>query len=341
MATYWSFWACGLFRACISAVIMGNIIARITIFRRILMSENAAAKHTPDTRGPVTLEAGDICIAASYSAGEVDIRRNSGAGRVLVLTPDLSIKAALWTDEEGLVTGVEYCPKSRILFVSDVVSKTVRRFSPDGEIMPSFPAMQGKPFGTIAAKADGSIVIGEHIKGDKMPFIGGGEIYTFDGEGGLQGHFAAENDPGKFGFHGVTSMILADDDRTAIYISETGRRVMQYDLAGDRQLDDLFVLDADDDKSTTGIAMTPAGEILLTTVYGVCLFSRSGELLKEFDIPKERGWSAIRLSADGTAFFVANFFTGRLEKRSLATGDVIRAVDTGLVYRLASIAEIS
>lgn len=305
------------------------------------MSIQDPTSFTPDNKTPISLETGDICIAASYSVGEVDIRRNSGQGRVLVYDRDLSLKGALWTDEEGLVIGLEYCPLSQTLFVSDVGSQTVKRFSRDGVMMPSFPAMQGKPFGVTAVTQDGSIVIGEHIKGEKFPFIGGGEIYQFDKEGNLQHHFAAENDPGKFGFHGVTNMVLTDDDKTAIYISETGKRVMQYDLSKGCQRDDYFVLAEDDEKSTAGIAVTPAGDILMATVYGACLYSKAGELLKEYDIAKERGWSAVRISEDGAAFFVANFFTGRMEKRSLETGDIIAAVDTGLVYRLASIAEIS
>lgn len=304
------------------------------------MSTNDTTRLTPECIMPVSLEAGDICIAASYSVGEPDIRRNSGAGRVLVYDRNLNLKGALWTDEEGLIIGLEYCRTSKTLFVSDVSSQTVKRFSLNGAMLPSFAAMQGKPFGVIAAMADGSIVIGEHIKGDKFPFIGGGEIYQFDGEGVLQHHFAAAHDPGKFGFHGVTSMVLAAD-KTALYISETGRRVMQYDLANDRQLEDLFVLADDEEKSTAGIALTPDGNILMATVYGVSLFSSTGDLLREYDIPKEKGWSAIRISQDGTVFFVANFFTGRLEKRSLETGEIIAATDTSLIYRLASIAEIS
>ena len=305
------------------------------------MSANDSMRFTPDNKAAVSLDVGDVCIAASYSEGEVDIRRNSGAGRVLVYDKDLKVKGALWTDEEGLVIGVEYCPKSQTLFVSDVSSQTVKRFSREGKMLSSFPAMQGKPFGVMAAAQDGSLVIGEHIKGEKFPFIGGGEIYHFSGDGTLQNHFAAENDPGKFGFHGVTNMQLADGDKKAVYISETGKRVMQYDLAEDRQLDDLFVLPDDDENSTAGIALTAQGDILMATVYGACLYSQAGAIVKEFDIPKERGWSAVRISADGTAFFVANFFTGRLEKRSLQTGEILAAADTGLVYRLASIAEIS
>lgn len=304
------------------------------------MSLTISEKFTPDNTKPVTLEDGDICIAASYSVGEINIRRNSGAGRVLVFDRELTPKGALWTGEEGLVIGLEYCPLSRTLLVSDVSSQTVKRFSRAGDMLPSFPDMQGKPFGVMAAAADGAIVIGEHIKGDKFPFLGGGEIYKFAADGALQQHFAAEHDPGKFGFHGVTNMVLDEGGNTAIYISETGKRVMQYDLAGGQQLDDLFVLAADGKKSTSGLAMTADGRILLATVTGASLYSRTGKMLKEYDIPSDRGWSAVRISAAGDSFYIANFFTGRLEMRDLTSGEILRAADTGLTYRLASIAEI-
>lgn len=302
---------------------------------------NDNLRFPPDAKEPVALEAGDICIAASYAVGEVDIRRNVGEGRVLVYDRDLKAKGALWTGETGLVLGLAYCPDSHSLFASDVASQTVTRFAADGTVQAPFPQMQGKPFGPIALGGDGTIVIGEHIRGDKMPFIGGGEIYCFDGGGALLGHYGADYDPGKFGFHGVTNMALADDGKRAIYISETGKRVMQYDLAQGCQLDDLFTLPEDGDKATAGISLTPSGQIIMATVYGADLYAPDGELLKEYDIPNERGWAAVRACADGQAFFVANFFTGRLEKRSLETGDIIASADTGLIYKLASIVEIS
>lgn len=308
------------------------------------MSSHDSARFTPDTREPVTLEAGDICIAASYSEGEVDIRRNSGVGRVLVYDQNLTVKGALWTDDQGLVIGLAYCPKTQTLIVSDVASQTVRCFSRDGTQRPAFPDMQGKPFGPIAVAKDGTVIIGEHIKGDKPPFMGGGEIYEFSTDGLLRNHYSAENDPGKFGFHGVTNMALLEEDngaqKTVLYISETGKRVMQYDLSAGRQADDLFLLDDDGDKSTAGISVTPEGDILLATVYGAGLYDRSGKLTTAYDIPSDRGWSAVRVAASGEAFYIANFFTGRLEKRSLKTGDILAATDTGLVYRLAAIAEI-
>lgn len=302
---------------------------------------------TPGTGDPVSLTPGDICIAATYQVGEVDIRRNSGDCRVLVYDRDMNLKGALWTGETGLVLGLGYCQNSQTLYVSDASSRTLHRFSTTGELLSPFAAMQGMPFGPIATTSDGTIIVGEHLYGDAPPFFGGGEIYCFDGKGALLAQHAAERDPGKFGFHGVTNMVLTDSDQTAIYISETGKRMMRYDLARGQQMPDLFSLtgksvgDEEEDMVTAGISLLADGNILLSHVYGAGVFSPAGEMLKAYDIPNTRGWAAVKASADGSAFFIANFFTGRLEKRDLNSGEIIKAVETGMIYKLACIAEIA
>lgn len=295
----------------------------------------------PDTKTPVNLEKGDICIAATYREGEVNIRRNVGAGRVVVLDKDLQPKGALWTQEQGLIVGLAYDKRSHTLFVSDVTSQTVKRFSASGEMLESFVDMQGKPFGPIAITPEGSIVIGEHIKGDKFPFIGGGAIYRFNRDGDEIACHKAEHDPGKFGFHGVTNFVLSDEGKRAIYISETGKRVMQYDLASDKQLDDLFVLDDEGEMVTAGIGLCPNGELLLAHVYGVSLMSSTGEILNTYDIEHDKGWAAIKPLADGKTFLASNFFSGRLEKRDLQTGKLLASLETEMPLTLASIEEIT
>lgn len=296
---------------------------------------------TPEAKAPVQLEPGDVCIAATYAVGEPDIRRNMGEGRVLVYTRELELKGALWTGETGLVIGVEYCKRSRVLFVSDIISQTVKRFSLAGEILPSFPEQQGKPFSTMEFRSDGGMVVGEHVKGDKPPFMGGGEIYSFDADGHRQAHYAVDRDKGKFGFHAVTNLVLCEDGNTVIYLSETGKRIMQYDLAEKRQLDDVLDFDGDEEKFTAGICMTKNGDLLISHVYGASLYSRAGQLLKEYtDIPRDRGWAAIWTCEDGTSFLIGNFFTGRVEKRCLETGKLLGEIETGLVYKLSEICEI-
>ncbi|HHL42621.1 MAG TPA: hypothetical protein ENJ42_03300, partial [Hellea balneolensis] len=166
---------------------------------------------TPENQMPVKLDPGDVCIAASYATGTPDIRRNSGEGRVLVYDENFNLKGALWTGRTGLVLGLAYCPLARELYVSDSSAKSIDRFSCAGELLFPHPDQQGKPFGTMACAHSGGLVTGEHIKGDKFPFIGGGEIYAFNQNGTQTGVYACERDPGKFGFHGVTSLVLENE----------------------------------------------------------------------------------------------------------------------------------
>ena len=81
--------------------------------------------------------------------------------------------------------------------------------------------------------------------------------------------------------------------------------------------------------------------LLISHVYSASLYSMSGELLREFtDIPRDRGWAAIWACNDGRSFLIGNFFTGRMEKRSLEDGSLLGAIDTELVYKLSEMCEI-
>jgi len=55
------------------------------------------------------------------------------------------------------------------------------------------------------------------------------------------------------------------------------------------------------------LSQTDEGNLLISTVYGASLFSPTGEVLVEYDIPKDRGWAPVRVSGDNTAFYIANF----------------------------------
>ncbi len=296
---------------------------------------------TPDNKQEVTLEAGDICVAATWSDAEPDIRRNSGHGRVLVYDKNLVLKGALWTGEVGLVIGVEYNDIEQALYASDMSSRTVKRFSRTGSLLPSHPAEQGKPFSTMAFRKDGSLVIGEHIHGERPPFVGDGNIYIYDQQGYESGRFEVDLDPGKFGFHAVTNLTLSVDEQIVYYVSETGKRVMCYDLAHARQLPDVLDFEVDEDKFTAGIVRTHENQLLISHVYGASLYDLEGELVRTYDdIPRDRGWAALHACRDAETFLIGNFFTGQIEKRSLETGALLGEISTGLVYKLSEICEI-
>jgi len=135
-------------------------------------------------------------------------------------------------------------------------------------------------------------------------------------------------------------MTLAADGQTLIYVSETGRRVMRYDLAARRQLDDLLVLGADDPRGTYGLACTPDGRVLMATGNGAAMFAADGSQLKTYDIPERRGWSRLQLSQDPTRFWLSNFFEGILQQRDVETGALLREHDIGRKFSLCGLAEV-
>ena len=60
--------------------------------------------------------------------------------------------------------------------------------------------------------------------------IGDGHVFRHSPDGKLLQEYATEANGGMFGFLAVTSTVLADNDTRMIFVSETGKRVMQYDL---------------------------------------------------------------------------------------------------------------
>lgn len=147
-------------------------------------------------------------------------------------------------------------------------------------------------------------------------------------------------DGGKFRFHAVTHMTLGPDGHTLIYVSETGRRVMRYDLAARRQLEDFLVLDAEDPRGTYGLGCLPDGRVLMATGMGAAMFAADGSLLKTYDIPERRGWSRLQLSQDPGRFWLSNFFEGILQQRDIETGELLREHDIRRKYSLCGLAEV-
>ena len=76
----------------------------------------------------------------------------------------------------------------------------------------------------------------------KMPGtdrLGDGHVWHFEPDGTLIHEYCTQTHGGLGGFLGVTMSALSPDGSTLVYCSETGPRLMRYDLKNDRQLNDL------------------------------------------------------------------------------------------------------
>jgi hypothetical protein len=134
-------------------------------------------------------------------------------------------------------------------------------------------------------------------------------------------------------------MYLTPDGRHLTYVSENGRRVMQFDLANGRQLPDLFALPPDDAMGTCGLARHPDGPLMMATGSGIALFDDEGRVMRRLDVPARKGWTRVQLSKDGLTFFVGNFFDGIIQRRDLRTFSVVAERDIGRKFSLTGIAE--
>lgn len=287
------------------------------------------------------IEPGDILLAATdVDDRNVDLRNHSGPGRVLHYDAQLRPKGELRTGQVGLVIGLGWDSRYRELLATDPSAHVVTRFAADGSRLEPLPFMPRARIGSIQFLPDGRFCAGVHSKHGEDPASPQPRLYLCDRDAGTALPLAVDIDGGKFRFHAVTHMTLAPDGHTLLYVSETGRRVMRYDLAAQRQLDDVIVFAADDPRGTYGLACTPDGRVLMATGSGAAMFAADGSLIRTYDVPERRGWSRLQLSQDPTRFWLSNFFEGILQQRDVETGALIREHDIGRKYSLCGLAEV-
>lgn len=287
------------------------------------------------------IEPGDILLAATdVDDRNVDLRNHSGPGRVLHYDAQLRPKGELRTGQVGLVIGLGWDRRYRELLATDPSAHVVTRFAADGSRLEPLPFMPRARIGSIQFLPDGRFCAGVHSKHGEDPASPQPRLYLCDRDAGTALPLAVDIDGGKFRFHAVTHMTLAPDGHTLLYVSETGRRVMRYDLAAQRQLDDVIVFAADDPRGTYGLACTPDGRVLMATGSGAAMFAADGSLIRTYDVPERRGWSRLQLSQDPTRFWLSNFFEGILQQRDVETGALIREHDIGRRYSLCGLAEV-
>jgi hypothetical protein len=287
------------------------------------------------------IEPGDILLAATdVDDRNVDLRNHSGPGRVLHYDAQLRPKGELRTGQVGLVIGLGWDRRYRELLATDPSAHVVTRFAADGSRLEPLRFMPRARIGSIQFLPDGRFCAGVHSKHGEDPASPQPRLYLCDRDAGTALPLAVDIDGGKFRFHAVTHMTLAPDGHTLLYVSETGRRVMRYDLAAQRQLDDLIVFAADDPRGTYGLACTPDGRVLMATGSGAAMFAADGSLIRTYDVPERRGWSRLQLSQDPTRFWLSNFFEGILQQRDVETGALIREHDIGRKYSLCGLAEV-
>lgn len=280
---------------------------------------------------------GDVLVAATVMDDPNDDHR--GTGRLLQFSADFEPKGVLWIEETThKIGGLTFAPDGTLWGFAQIGWQVIE-VGPDGKLKP-LRSFGTRSFSNINWAQDGSFYMGEHMVGSNrkisfnttefayMPFtnrIGDGHVFHFSPDGRLLEEFPTDVHGGVAGIHGVTNAVLSRDGGRIIYISETGNRLMHYDLRDRRQLPDLAVYDPAKGGPPMVLFMTglPDGSLLIATGSSLMVVEPfSGETLKEIPLGSS-GWAAITPSIDTGTVLVGNFFTGEFIKLRLEDGEVL------------------
>ena len=327
-----------------------NTLAKALVVSMFLSTTANPASERVSTAQP--FEVGDIWVAASVMNDPEDDHR--GIGRLLQYDKDLNLKGELWIDEAThKLGGLKFAPDGT-LWAFAQQSWQVFEIGIDGKQKPT-RRFANRTFSTVNFGSDGSIFFGEHLVGNqlKIPFnttvfqympytnrIGDGNIYRFSADGRLLETYEVDTHGGMAGIHGVTNTVLTKDGRM-IYCSETGDRIMQYDLENRRQLEDLRVLDPKrgDPSMVLFLSDLSDGTVILGTGRQILLMDpTTGDITKSIDMGST-GWAAVSRSSDPGFLLAGNFFTGEFAKVDINDGEVVAKSNIGEERSLSGISQ--
>jgi hypothetical protein len=299
---------------------------------------------------------GDIFLGCTYLVNRGD-DDHAGEGRILQFDRNMVPKGTLYTEGTShLVINLRFAP-DKTLWAFDPFAHTVVRVSPNGEQLPNHDFGE-RGWGSVCFGPQQQIYLCEYLKGDK-PYAGGdmqllpgtgvvgyGRIAEFDSKLEKIRELDNETADSMTGFHGVTHCTLHPDGDVIAYITDLGMRVLRYDVVNDRQLPDLVTFPGGEEyvrRWTTGVAYLGDGTLLLLRGSFIDLIDGDGGTIRTITLD-EYGYAMITISGDEQHVFVTNIFTGVMSKVDLETGQIVGAIDTGMVkpYRtLAGVAEYS
>lgn len=283
---------------------------------------------------------GDVFLGATVLNNPDD--DHAGRGRILQFDADLNFKGALWTDHTThLVGGLSFAPDGT-LWAFDTFSWSVVRVNPDATPLPT-KKFADRPFGSVQFLPSGNFALVEYLKGTAQPdglttrypylpddpeSVGQGKVYLYDSTETLIRTFEPDVHGGVSGSMGATHTVLASDGKTLIYTSETGPRLMQFDLKSGKQLDDLMTLPAGSGRGPPPMMFDVKrmdDKIVMPLGTKLTVLTESGEVVSE--VPLEGfGWALAAPGIDQTYAYAANWFTGDVVKVSLETGEVLARI---------------
>ena len=302
---------------------------------------------------------GDLFVAATLLNNTND--DHAGQGRILQYGADLKPKGELLlADTTHLVGGLNF-DAAGVLWAFDSQEFVVLNIHRDGRVVRR-REFGTRPFSHVNFAADGTLLFGEHVVGDSIkpeirarmhtdiPFMpgtqrfGDGHVFRHSADGRLLKEYATATHGGMGGFLGVTMSAVSPDGRTLVYCSETGPRLMRYDLVEDRQLPDLQSFTPPYPPGPPpmffGMAFASDGTLYVLRGASLHVVDEAGQTTRQ--IPLEGfGWATLELCADGRHAFISSFFSGEVAKIDLSTGAKIGSIATGAPKAVAGLAEFA
>ena len=300
---------------------------------------------------------GDVFVGATLLDDPAD--DHAGKGRILQLDAALRPKGELRLGETThLVGGLKFDPRG-VLWAFDSQGFAVLNIHPDGRVQRR-AEFGARAFSHVNFADDGTLLLAEHVVGGSIkpeiqarmktsiPFMpgtqrfGDGHVFRFKPDGTLLQEYGTATHGGMGGFLGVTMSALAPDQRTLVYCSETGPRLMRYDLAEDRQLPDLqsFAPPFPPGPPPMFFAMDFGSDGALWVLRGASLHlvDAGGQSVRQLPL-EGSGWALVDCTEDGAHALVSNFFTGEVAKIALADGSKVASCATGAPKAVAGLAE--
>ena len=279
---------------------------------------------------------GDVFVGATLLNNPAD--DHAGQGRIIQYDAELKEEGVLWvTGTTHLIGGLTFAADGT-LWAFDNLEWLVVKVGRDGMQRPVERPVE-RATGKVQFLANGHYVLTEYFKGDAQPKqlttrykilpgtagqVGTGLIWEFDAAGKLVRTHEPDVHGGVSRSMAVTHAALASDGRTLIYTSETGTRVMRYDLMAAQQLLDLMTLPASEPGRPPNMVFdvaTRGGDVLLPLGNRIEVRGEDGAEKARWPLPGF-GWALIAAGIDGDAAYVTNWFTGEVIKLSLTDGSI-------------------
>jgi sugar lactone lactonase YvrE len=305
------------------------------------------------TNEPAVFARGDVFAAATLLDDPKD--DHAGQGRIVHYDANLNQKGTLATPGTShLASGLKFDGQGR-LWVFDSQAFVVLAIDRAGRA--ERLQFAARPFSNVNFFRDGSVLLGEHLVGSEIrPAIaarmgtrlrhmpetgrfGDGHVFRYSPTGELIKEYATQTHGGMTGFLGVTAAALSPDESTLYYASETGPRLMRYDIESDRQLADLIAFPEGQRQMFFGLAFAPDGELLVSRGARIDVVDPGDGTVRR-SLPLEGvGWASVAPSVDGRSILVGNFFSGELARIDATTGARLASANVGVQKSLAGLAE--